>query len=65
MSIVSGLSGVFSGYMKHVNRIAAEYNLDPRDIFFELGRRKVVAGQEDMIVDVALDILKARSASNS
>jgi isopropylmalate/homocitrate/citramalate synthase len=46
VSIVSGLSGVFSGFMKPVTRIAAEYKLDPRDIFFELGRRKVIAGQE-------------------
>ena len=56
VSIVSGLSGVFSGYVKPVNRIAAEYKLDPRDIFFELGRRKVVAGQEDMIIEVATDL---------
>lgn len=58
VSIVSGLSGVFSGYVKHVNRIAAEYKLDPRDIFFELGRRKVVAGQEDMIIEVATELSK-------
>jgi 4-hydroxy 2-oxovalerate aldolase len=58
VSIVSGLSGVFSGYIKHVNRIAAEYKLDPRDIFFELGRRKVVAGQEDMIIEVAIELSK-------
>jgi 4-hydroxy 2-oxovalerate aldolase len=58
VSIVSGLSGVFSGYVKHVNRIAAEYKLDPRDIFFELGRRKVVAGQEDMIIEVAIELSK-------
>jgi len=58
VSIVSGLSGVFSGYVKPVNRIASEYKLDPRDIFFELGRRKVVAGQEDMIIEVATDLSK-------
>lgn len=56
VSIVSGLAGVFSGFVKPVNRIAAEYNLDPRDIFFELGRRKVVAGQEDMIIEVATEL---------
>ena len=61
VSIVSGLSGVFSGYVKPVNRIAAEYGLDPRDIFFELGRRKVVAGQEDMIIEVAAELSKKRS----
>jgi len=52
-SIVSGLSGVFSGFAKHVDRVAKEYNVDPRDIFFELGKRKVVAGQEDLIVEIA------------
>jgi len=52
-SIVSGLSGVFSGYLAPVNRIAKKYNIDPRDLFFELGRQKVVAGQEDMIIEVA------------
>lgn len=56
VSIASGLSGVFSGYAKPVIRIAAEYGLDPRDIFFELGRRRVVAGQEDLIIEVATEL---------
>ncbi len=58
VSVVSGLSGVFSGFMKPVSRIAKELNLDPRDIFFELGRRKIVAGQEDFIMEVAKDLAK-------
>lgn len=58
ISIVSGLSGVFSGFSKHVDRIAHEYSLDPRDIFFELGKRKVIAGQEDLIVEVAQQLSK-------
>jgi len=53
ISIVSGLSGVFSAFSKHVDRIAKQYRADPRDVFFELGRRKVVAGQEDLILEVA------------
>jgi len=52
-SIVSGLAGVFSGFSKHVDRIAQQYNVDPRDVFFELGRKKIVGGQEDMIIEVA------------
>jgi 4-hydroxy 2-oxovalerate aldolase len=56
ISIVSGLAGVFSGFAKHVERIAKEYDVDPRDVFFELGRRKVVAGQEDMIIEVAVKL---------
>ncbi len=57
-SIVSGLAGVFSGFLKPVSRIAKEFNVDPRDVFFELGRRKIVAGQEDIIIEVASDLAK-------
>jgi 4-hydroxy 2-oxovalerate aldolase len=43
-----------------VERIAQEYELDPRDIFFELGKRRVVAGQEDLIVEVAVELSKKK-----
>ncbi len=55
-SIISGLAGVFSGFAPHVNRVAIEYAVNPRDIFFELGRRRVVAGQEDIIIEVAMQL---------
>ena len=58
-SIVSGLSGVFSGFLKPVMRVAKQYDVDPRDIFFELGKRKVVAGQEDLIIEVASDLARS------
>ncbi len=56
LSIVSAIAGVFSGFSKHVKRVAKELNVDPRDIFMELGRQKVVAGQEDTIIDIALKL---------
>ena len=56
VSVVSGLAGVFSGFSRHVNQISAEHGVDPRDIFFELGKRKVVAGQESLILEVALEL---------
>ncbi len=59
-SIVSGLAGVFSGYLMRVNKVAMEYGVDPRDIFFLLGEKKVVAGQEDMIVEAAVELLDKR-----
>jgi len=62
VSIVSGLAGVFSGFMKPVDRIAKQFNLDPRDIFFELGKRKIIAGQEDFILEVASDLAKRSGA---
>jgi 4-hydroxy 2-oxovalerate aldolase len=61
VSIISGLSGVFSGFKTHVEKIAKEYKIDPKDLFFELGRRKLVAGQEDLIIEAAIE-LSARCA---
>lgn len=58
VSIVSGLAGVFSGFSSHVRKAAEKYGVDPRDIFMELGKRKVVAGQEDMAVEVAAELAK-------
>lgn len=49
-----GYAGVYSSFLLHTFRAAEKFGLDPRDILIELGRRKVVGGQEDMIVDVAL-----------
>lgn len=62
VSLVSGLSGVFSGFARHVALAAKEYGVDPRDIFFELGRKKVVGGQEDKIVEVALELREKTAA---
>ncbi|WP_306470796.1 hypothetical protein [Pseudonocardia halophobica] len=42
--------------MRHAERAAAEHGLDTREILVEVGRRRMVGGQEDMIVDVALDL---------
>jgi 4-hydroxy 2-oxovalerate aldolase len=54
------MSGVFSGFVKQVNSIGKELGVDPRDIFFELGRRNAVAGQESLILEVALQLAEAR-----
>lgn len=59
ISIVSGLAGVFSGFKNRVLDISAREGVDPRDVFFELGRRQAVAGQEDLIIDVAQAMKRA------
>lgn len=62
MSVVSGLSGVFSGFSKQVERAAESYKVDARDIFFGLGKRNAVAGQESLIMEVARDIAAQTAA---
>lgn len=59
-SLVLGYAGVYSSFLLFAQRAAKRFGIDSRDILLELGKRKVVGGQEDMIIDIAAEIANRR-----
>ena len=55
-ALTLGLAGVYGSFMLHSERAAERYGVSQAEILLELGRRKAVGGQEDMIIDVALEL---------
>ena len=60
--LLLGYAGVYGSFLLHAQRAAERYGVSQADILLELGRRKVVGGQEDMIIDVAVELARKHAA---
>jgi 4-hydroxy 2-oxovalerate aldolase len=58
--LIMGYAGVYSSFLLQVYRAGEKFNLEPRDILVELGKRQMVGGQEDMIQDVAFQLTQKK-----
>jgi len=65
LSLIMGYAGVYSSFLKHAYRASERYGVPGADILLECGRRRLVGGQEDQIIQIAADLAARRATTEA